>query len=133
MSYRNYILNKHDAKISGLHWDFKIAIPNLYLLALFAIPEARVPESVGEHIQCIRLSNLGKYWLNIENMTIPDGEYGAGKITTISKGICKIEKFKFDSIVFNIQSNIKESFNGRYKLKYNKYHKRNDIWILIKT
>lgn len=136
-SLEKFILHKHDAKTAGLHWDFRVSIPNRDLLASFAIPKARIPQKPGDKVLLVRTSDHGRYWLNIENMTIPDGEYGAGEITTLQKGVCEIEGWSNNHITFVIHGdkNI-EYFNGRYaliKFKGSKTHDRENLWVLVKT
>lgn len=131
-----YILHKHDAKTAGLHLDFRVSIPSRDSLASFAIPKAKIPQNPGDKCLCVRGSDHGRVWLNIEDMTIPDGDYGAGKISTISKGICEIEGWSNNHITFRINSDIKESFSGRYALirfSGSKSGDRNNLWILVKT
>ena len=135
-SYEKYVLHKHSANTAGLHWDLRISIPNRDLLASFAIPKAKIPKIPGEKVLCVKTSDHGRYWLNIENMTIPDGEYGAGEISTISKGVCEIEGWSSSHITFYIHSDVKESFHGRYaliKFAGKKTHDRENLWVLVKT
>ena len=128
-----FILHKHVSKTAGLHYDLRISIPNSDLLASFAIPKARVPKFPGEKVLCVKTSDHGRYWLNIENMTIPDGEYGAGEITNLQRNVCDIERWYANYITFIVPNDVNnEYFNGRYSLIRFKGSDRENLWILVK-
>lgn len=138
MSYsvEKYVLHKHDAKTSGLHYDLRVSIPNRDLLASFALPKAKIPQKPGEKVLAVRTNDHGRYWLNIENMTIPKGEYGEGEITTLQRGVCEIEGWSNNHITFRIKGDTKDLLNGRYaliKFRGTKSGDRNNLWILLKT
>lgn len=135
-SLEQFIIHQHDAKQAGLHFDLRISIPNRDLLASFALPKMRIPQSPGDKVLAVRTNDHGRYWINVDKMDIPDGEYGAGKITTFDKGRIEIEGWSKDHITFQIRSSVKDSFNGRYaliKFKGGKTHDRDNLWVLVKT
>ncbi len=132
-----FILHQHDAKTAGLHYDLRISIPNRDSLASFAIPKHKIPQKPGEKVLAVKGNDHGRVWLNIEDMTIPEGEYGAGVISTIQKGIVEIEGWSPNHITMRINGHsTKEGLNGRYALirfSGSKSGDRNNLWILVKT
>lgn len=128
-----YILQQHNSKTAGLHYELHISFPNHDLLASFAIPKAKIPKIPGDKVLCVKTSDHGRIWLNIENMTIPDGEYGAGEISTISKGVCDIYGWSSNHITLIVPDDVNnEYFNGRYDLIKFKGDRFENLWILVK-
>ena len=136
-SLESFVLHKHLAKAAGPHLDFRVSIPNKDLLESFALPKGVVPKNPGEKVLAVQGSPHGRYWLHVENMDIPDGSYGAGKITTVQRGKVEIEGWSKLHITFIIRdTQTQEGFNGRYaliKFKGGKTHDRDNLWVLVKT
>ena len=73
----------------------------------------------------------GYYWLHTDNMNIPKGEYGAGTITVVQKGILEVEGWSETHITFRIEG---KHVCGRYSLiRFPAKEKGADTWALIKT
>lgn len=135
-SLEQYILVEHDAKIAGKHIDLRISIPNRSMLASFAIPKGNIPQVPGTKVLMIRTHNHGRYHLYIDNMDIPDGEYGAGTIKKLEKG--NVEVIGWSDKYITLQFRNSSYFaSGRYLMvKFKGKQKRDkgqqDLWIMMK-
>lgn len=135
----NFVLHLHNAYKAGRHCDLRISIPNKKLLASFAIPKAVLPRKPGDKVLGIRTQNHGRYWIDIEHMNIPRGEYGAGTIEKIQGGDCWILGWNENThITFIVDdpSHEKTGLNGKYVLikfsdRYNA--KKQDTYFLMKS
>lgn len=132
-----FILHEHNAKTAGLHYDLRIKIPNRELLASFALPKAKIPQNPGEKVLAVRTNDHGLYFLNVDHMIIPPGDYGEGEIKSVQKGICEIEGWGKEHITFIIKGEKNTPyFNGRFaliKFKGKKNSDRDNLWVLVKT
>ena len=128
-----YVIHEHDADKAGKHFDLRLKIPNKNLLESWALPKAKFPSKPGEKVLAIQGSPHGRYWLYMDNLDIPEGEYGAGHIKIVQKGLCSIEGWNNDKyITFNIKGQIA---NGRFsliKIK-DKENRQENLWILVKN
>lgn len=136
-SIERFILHEHNAKIAKLHYDFRVSIPGRDLLASFAIPKCVIPKNPGDKVLAVRGNDHGRYFLNIDHMVIPPGDYGEGIMKKIQGGIVEIEGWSNTHITFVIHGDKNtEYFNGRYaliKFKGSKTHDRENLWVLVKT
>jgi bifunctional non-homologous end joining protein LigD len=91
MTSSKFILVKHEATKRGLHYDLRFKMPNSQNWASFAM-NSEPPKEVGERKYITRTTDHSR-----ENALftgrIPEGEYGAGKLTKIDSGNCDVEKF----------------------------------------
>lgn len=127
-----YVIHEHDAKRAGHHLDFRIKFPNKNLAASWAIPKGEFPRKPGEKVLAVRTNDHGRYWLYIDNLTIPEGEYGAGTIKILQKGKAEIYGWSDKHITFVIKGSVA---NGRYSIiKFNgRKEDKGNTWVLIKT
>lgn len=136
-STEKFIIHTHLAKKAGPHIDLRIGIPNRDSLASFALPKSKIPQNPGEKVLAVRGADHGRVWANIDNMEIPDGDYGAGTISTMQKGTCQIEGWSHSHITFRVNgSSVKGGLDGRYALirfRGSKSGDRNNLWVLLKT
>ena len=93
----SYILVKHEAKKRGLHYDLRFQIPNSSNWASFALNELP-PTEPGKRIYIVRTTEHSKEQALFTG-TIPEGEYGAGKLTKVEGGSCTVEKFSNAHII----------------------------------
>jgi hypothetical protein len=132
-----FILHEHNAKQAGLHLDFRISQPGRDLLASYALPKAIIPKNPGDKVLAVRGNDHGRYFLNIEKMEIPDGDYGAGFMKKVQGGTVEVEGWSNNHITFIIHGDKNtEYFNGRYaliKFAGKKTHDRENLWVLVKT
>jgi len=131
-SIQPYVIHVHDALKAGQHWDLRIQIPNKRLLASWAIPRAVFPKNPGDKVLAVKVNDHGRYWLYMDNQTIPKGEYGAGTIKILQKGNAEIEGWSNNHITFRIRGRV---VNGRYVLIKFKPRpgEKEDTWYLVKT
>lgn len=136
-STERFVIHEHDANTAGLHYDLRISIPNRDSLASFAIPKHKIPQKEGDKVLAVKTHDHGRIWLSIDNMTIPEGQYGAGSINIFQAGVCQIEGWSYSHITFRVNgSSVKEGLDGRYaliKFRGGKSGDRDNLWVLLKT
>lgn len=119
-----FVIQDHYA--STHHFDLRIKRDNY--LASWAIPKARLPEDENEKILAIRTNDHNLSWLKFEG-TIPEGNYGAGKVTIYDSGDCLVHQWtNVITVTFNgnkikdtyslIKTNNKKYIIVKKKLKY---------------
>lgn len=131
-SILQYVIHEHNAIRAGLHYDLRIKIPNKNLIASWALPKAEFPKFPGDKKLAVRVNDHGRYWLYIDNLDIPEGEYGAGHVKIVQKGLAEVEGWSDKYITFNIKGRIA---TGRYSLIKIVPKEKNpqDIWVLVKN
>lgn len=104
-----FILVKHEALKRGLHYDLRFQMPNSKNWASFALNELP-PSEFGKRIYVPRTTDHSeKEALFIG--TIPEGEYGAGKLTKVELGNCDVIKFTNAHIIVNFKG---KKISGTY-------------------
>ena len=93
----SYILVKHEAKKRGLHYDLRFQIPNSQNWASFAFPDLP-PTEPAKRVYVPRTTDHSEQEAKFIG-TIPEGEYGAGKLTKVESGSCTVEKFSNAHII----------------------------------
>lgn len=96
-----FVLDLHDALIRGKHWDLRYTIPNSKNWDSFALNEFP-PLEPGKRIYIVR-TNLHSREEALFLGEIPEGEYGAGKISRVDKGKCEIIKYSNAHIVIDFK------------------------------
>ena len=131
MTKSKFIVVKHDAKKARLHYDLRFVMPNSKNWMSFAVRKG-VPETPGGKVLAVRThdhSDQEALFLG----TIPDGEYGAGKLTKYDDGSCEINKFKPSHIIIDFKG---RKIKGVYHLvnigKFNKRDYKKQQYILFK-
>jgi DNA ligase D-like protein (predicted 3'-phosphoesterase) len=118
---RIYVIHKHDA--TRLHYDFRLEIDGA--LKSWAIP--KTPPSVkGVKRLAVYTEDHPLDYANFEG-TIPEGNYGAGKVEIWDKGTFALIENEKDKIVIDLNGN---RLNGKYCLIKFKDQERN--WMLFK-
>lgn len=131
MTRSKFIVVKHDAKKARLHYDLRFVMPNSKNWMSFAVRKG-VPEKPGSKVLAVRThdhSDQEALFLG----TIPDGEYGAGKLTKYDDGKCDIIKFSPGHISIDFKG---RKIKGIYHMvnvgKFNKKDYKKQQYILFK-
>jgi bifunctional non-homologous end joining protein LigD len=106
-----YILVKHDAKKAGLHYDLRFEKPNDNVWLSFATTNKESLPPENNNKMTLVKTTLHTRDEALFTGTIERGSYGAGKITKIEKGKCKIIKFSNEHIVVDFKGN---KLKGKY-------------------
>lgn len=118
---RVYVIHKHDA--TSLHYDFRIEIDGV--LKSWAIPKIP-PSEKGVKRLAIFTEDHPLDYSTFEG-TIPEGNYGAGKVEIWDKGTFTLVENEGNKIVVNLNGN---RLNGKYCLIRFKDQEKN--WMLFK-
>lgn len=126
-----YVIHEHLADRAGKHWDLRIKYPNKNLVASWALPKYSFPKEIGEKKLAVKVHDHGRYFLYIDNLNIPEGEYGAGVIKIIQKGLAKIWGWSENRITFSISGEIA---TGTFSLiRFASKEGKIDSWVLIRV
>lgn len=117
-----YMVHRHEATKAGLHWDLRLEENGV--LKSWAIPKGMPKESGVRHL-AIQTPDHDLEYGKWEG-TIPEGSYGAGKVTIDATGEYKtIErtktKWKFQCLT------------GKYKGTWTLRHWKNKQWLITKS
>jgi bifunctional non-homologous end joining protein LigD len=143
----DYVIQKHDAKRAGMHYDLRLQYPYKNSYASWALPKLRVPKTPGERSLAIRTTDHPLYWGEFSG-TIPAGEKGAGTVEVVQKGRAELMAWSSNFITFKVSGPI---LNGKYALilfqkspdnnkqsvrkdsdnNYKQWHKQTN-WLLVK-
>ena len=102
---RIYVIHKHDA--TRLHYDFRLEIDEV--LKSCAIPKTH-PNENGVKRLAVFTEDHPLDYANFEG-TIPEGNYGAGKVEIWDKGTFVLIENEKDKIVINLNGN---RLDGKY-------------------
>jgi len=106
-----FVLHKHAALVRGTHLDLRFEIPNSKNWASFAMNEFP-PLEPGKRLYIVRTNDHSPTEaLFLGN--IPEGEYGAGKISLEDSGKCEIIKYSNAHIVIDFKG---KKLKGIYHL-----------------
>lgn len=143
-SVERYIIHKHtQPHRKGLeeHLDLRFSVPKIKQIFSFAIPKPeKLPKKIGDKQLVIQGPNHSRVFLNIKDITIPEGEFGHGRITMIEEGSFCLQGFSEDYLTFTIIDPKPDALlNGRYlltrlknrNLKSDKY-KKDNMFIFMK-
>ena len=92
----DYSVSRHDAHIAGRHYDLRLRDPSGAAHS-WAVPKG-IPSGTGPHL-AIQQPTHGPRSLDFSGR-IPDGSYGAGLVTPVSRGKAKIFEASNDKIIF---------------------------------
>lgn len=121
-----FVIHEHHA--SHLHWDLRLEMHGV--LKSWAIPK-EPPRSVGIKRLAIQVEDHPVGYATFEG-TIPEGNYGAGKVEIWDKGELKILKFEPNKeIEFELKG---KRLSGKYILvKTNYGDKPEKSWLFFKV
>jgi len=118
-----FVVQRHEA--SHLHWDFRLEMDGV--LKSWAVPK-EPPLKAGERRLAIQVDDHDVSYANFEGI-IPEGHYGAGKVSIYDKGSYELIKREKDKIKVHLSGN---KLKGDYVLlKFPKAGK--NTWLLIKA
>ena len=117
-----YMVHKHDATRAGLHWDLRLEQNGV--LKSWAIPKG-MPRKSGVRHLAIQTPDHDLSYGKWEG-TIPEGSYGAGKVTIDASGEYQTieqtkKKWKFQCLT------------GKYKGTWTLIHWKNKQWLITKS
>jgi DNA ligase D-like protein (predicted 3'-phosphoesterase) len=115
-----YVIQKHDA--THLHYDFRLEIDGV--LKSWAIPKEPPTES-GIKRLAVQVEDHPIEYATFEG-TIPEGQYGAGKVEIWDKGEYIMKERSEDKLVFELNGN---KLKGTYCLIR---FKEKENWLFFK-
>lgn len=118
---RIYVVHKHDA--TRLHYDFRLELGGV--LKSWAIPKTPPTEKGVKRLAVFTEDHPLEY-ATFEG-TIPEGNYGAGKVEIWDKGVFTLLEDEKGKIVVNLNGN---RLKGRYCLIRFKDQEKN--WMFFK-
>ena len=118
-----YCIQKHSA--SHLHYDLRLEFNGV--LKSWAIPKLP-PKRKNLKRLAIQTEDHPIEYAKFEG-TIPEGNYGAGKVEIWDKGTFTVVEKKKDLIVVNIKGKV---LDGEYCLVRTKFQGKENNWIFFK-
>ena len=120
-----YVVQKHQA--SHLHYDFRLEMGGV--LKSWAVPKGP-PAVSGIKRLAMQVEDHPLEYSSFEG-TIPEGEYGAGKVEIWDRGYYHPEEINRDLMIFEMQGG---KLKGRYVLVRLKSRKSTGKeWLLFRT
>ena len=116
-----FVIQKHAA--THLHYDFRLEMDGV--LKSWAIPKDPPTES-GVKRLAVQVEDHQLSYINFEG-TIPEGEYGAGRVEVWDKGIYVLKHRSPNKLVFTLSG---DKLNGDYTLLRFREDKN---WLLFKN
>lgn len=104
MTSSKFILVKHEAIKRGTHYDLRFKMPNSKNWASFALNNLP-PTEPGKRMSIVRTNDHSEREALFVGK-IPEGEYGAGKLTKVDGGDCKIVKFTNAQMTVNFEGTV---------------------------
>ena len=117
-----FVVQRHEA--TRLHWDFRLEMEGV--LRSWAIPK-EPPTIPGVRRLAVAVEDHDLDYIGFEG-SIPEGEYGAGKVEIWDRGAYELESVKPDKLVFELHG---EKMKGRYTLV--RFTDKEENWLLFKT
>ncbi len=118
--HKTFVVHKHAA--SHLHYDLRLEMDGV--LKSWAIPK-EPPLAAGVRRLAVQVEDHPLEYGTFEG-TIPEGEYGAGKVEIWDKGTYELMDRKADKLIFDLHG---ERLKGAYVLVRFKNVKN---WLLFK-
>jgi DNA ligase D-like protein (predicted 3'-phosphoesterase) len=116
-----FVIQKHSA--THLHYDFRLELEGV--LKSWAIPK-EPPMEAGIKRLAVQVEDHELSYIDFEG-TIPEGEYGAGKVEIWDKGTFILKYRSPDKIMFALRGN---RLNGDYTLLR---FKKDENWLFFKN
>jgi DNA ligase D-like protein (predicted 3'-phosphoesterase) len=116
-----FVIQKHDA--TRLHYDFRLEMDGV--LKSWAIPKEPPTES-GVKRLAVQVEDHELSYIYFEG-TIPEGEYGAGKVEVWDRGTYALKHRSENKIMFTLHG---ERLSGNYTLLRFKQDKN---WLFFKN
>jgi len=122
MSLR-FVVHEHDA--SHLHYDFRLEMGEV--LHAWAIPKGPSMDPSEKRL-AVQVEDHPLDYIDFEG-TIPEGEYGAGRVAIWDHGTYTLLEKKEDEIKFSLEG---KKLRGSFVLVKLKRSKKGNEWLLIK-
>jgi DNA ligase D-like protein (predicted 3'-phosphoesterase) len=119
-----YTIHEHHA--SHLHWDLRLEINGV--LKSWAIPKSPPTEKNIKRL-AIQVEDHPISYANFEG-TIPEGNYGAGKVIIWDKGTYELKEKSNNKIEIILNG---KKLKGNYVLIKTDYTKNKNSWLFFKT
>jgi DNA ligase D-like protein (predicted 3'-phosphoesterase) len=120
-----FVIHRHDA--SHLHWDLRLEIDGV--LKSWAIPK-EPPAETGIKRLAIQVEDHPLEYAEFEG-TIPEGQYGAGKVEIWDRGNYELKEKTKDKIEFVLHG---KKLKGNFVLVKTSYgSKPEKSWLFIKV
>lgn len=116
-----FVVQKHAA--THLHYDFRLEMDQV--LKSWAIPK-EIPTQPGVKRLAVQVEDHEIGYIDFQG-TIPEGEYGAGKVETWDKGTYTLKHRSNNKLVFTLHG---QKLTGDYTLIRFKQDKN---WLLLKN
>lgn len=116
-----YVIQEHHA--SKLHWDLRFELDSV--LKSWALPK-EPPQKIGEKRLAILVDDHPLEYAMFEGR-IPEGNYGAGTVTTWDKGTFEVVENNDKKLVVNIHGS---RLKGKYCLVHFESQEKN--WLFFK-
>jgi len=120
-STARFVIQKHAA--THLHYDFRLEMEGV--LKSWAIPK-EPPTEAGVKRLAVQVEDHELSYVNFEG-TIPEGEYGAGKVEVWDKGTYTLKHRNPDKIMFTLDG---DKLRGDYTLLR---FKKDKNWLFFKN
>ena len=117
----SFVIHEHHS--TNLHWDLRLQVNKV--LFSWAIPKG-LPEEKGIKRLALRMPGHGLSWLRFKG-TIPDGEYGAGKVIIWEQGVYIPKQVTSTRFMFELHG---KRLNGVWKLS--KVEDSDTKWIITR-
>ena len=118
-----FIVHEHHA--THLHWDFRLEHDGV--LKSWAVPKGPSMNHADKRL-AIQVEDHSLEYGNFEG-TIPEGEYGAGRVAIWDHGTYTLLEKKEDEIKFSLEG---KKLRGSFVLVKLKRSKKGNEWLLIK-
>lgn len=119
-----FVIHEHHA--SHLHWDLRLEMNDV--LKSWALP--KVPPTTKDIKRlAIQVEDHPLEYANFKG-TIPEGNYGAGKVEIWDKGEYELIDKKSDKIIFDLNG---KKLKGEYILIKTRYGKNKKSWLFFKV
>jgi len=118
-----FVIQEHFAR--SHHYDFRLEHEGV--LKSWAVPKG-LPEEPGVKRLAVQVEDHELEYAGFEG-EIPEGEYGAGKVTIWDKGTFVVSEWEEQKIVVSLSG---EKLNGFYCLVHIKGKKGNE-WLVFKV
>jgi DNA ligase D-like protein (predicted 3'-phosphoesterase) len=124
-SEKKLIFVVHEHHASHLHWDLRLEMNGV--LKSWAVPK-QPPKSKGIKRLAIQVEDHPIEYANFEG-TIPEGNYGAGKVEIWDNGNYELIKKTLKEIIFELSG---KKLKGKYCLIKTNYQGNKKSWLWFK-
>jgi len=118
-----FVVQQHHA--SHLHFDFRLEMEGV--LRSWAVPKGPSMDPTEKRL-AVEVEDHPLEYIDFEG-TIPEGEYGAGRVLIWDRGTYRLLERRNDKIIFFLEG---EKLRGNFALVRLKRSKTGRDWLLIK-